>query len=139
MPDVERDAEFDVFRAGSADGLRRIQHDGQMPVRHSEVRQDRVDRVGESLGARAAQLGERHRPFIELRSRFSLARLQLTNIESRRVDEIELGARVFAGTNDVGKRAAVLLGEAENEITPAAYLVEPSGIQLDRRFVLLEL
>jgi hypothetical protein len=31
------------------------------------------------------------------------------------------------------------LREAENEIAPAAYLVEPSGIQLDRRFVFLEL
>src|SRR6185503_7239251 len=126
MADVERDTELDVFRPGSADGLRRIQHDRQMSVRHPEVRQDRVDRVGESLGARAAQLGERLRSFVELRSRFPLARLQLTNVESRRVDEIQLGPRILAGPNDVGKRAAMLLREAENEIAPAAYLVEPS-------------
>src|SRR4029079_2207408 len=63
----------------------------------------------------------------------------LTIVKPRRVDEIQLGPRILAGPNDVGKRAAMLLREAENEIAPAAYLVEPSGIQLDRRFVLFEL
>ena len=45
----------------------------------------------------------------------------------------------LAGANDVGQRAAVLLGETEQQVAATPHVVETRRIEVDRRLVVLEL
>ncbi len=58
---------------------------------------------------------------------------------SRRVDQIELGARLGAGANDFGDRAAVLLRQSKQQVAPAPDLLEACRIEVDGRLVLGQL
>ena len=68
-----------------------------------------------------------------------LTLLERAQIKIRRLDEIELGTRRTTRLDHLAKGGAVLLGQLEEKISAATNLVQPCGIQLDRRFVLDEL
>ena len=99
--------------------------DADVAVGHAEIRQHLVDGAGEPIGAGGAQRRQRRGALDERGARLTLARLELPNVQSRRVDEIELGARLGSRSNHVGERAAVLLREPKEEVAPAPHIVEP--------------
>src|SRR5256885_3697745 len=109
MSNVERDTEFDVFRATWPGLGERLQTHRKMAVRHAEVGKNLIDATRQALRRGATQVAERRRALLETRLCLSLARLELAKIESCGVHEIELLASATARLDDLRYRRPVLL------------------------------
>src|SRR5690348_62373 len=110
-----------------------------MAVWHAKVRQQLIDARRESVRCCRTQFGELGGALLEPVTCVTLARLELSQIEAGRVDEVELLARPAARLENIGERRAILLREPEEEIATRTDLVEPRRIEVDRSLVLFEL
>src|SRR5436190_16552157 len=109
MADVERDAKLDVLRSIRAVLAKRSQCHVEMPISHSEIRQYLIDSARQSLGASCSELTQLGRRLGQRAACGAFPRLELSNVESRRIDEIELDSRLNSRLNDARQRSAVLL------------------------------
>src|SRR6185437_3729910 len=93
----------------------------------------------ESLRSSAPQHRKSCGAFREHRTRRARSLLQLLQLQAGGIHEIKLGSRLFTSVNDVFERAAVLLGQSEQQVAASAHRIQTCGIELDRRAVVLEL
>src|SRR5690606_8061204 len=124
---VERDAELDRLGARAADLGERLERDLEAAADQPELRQDAAHLLGQPRGRGGAAGGQLAGEAFQLGTRLRFLFFESATVERAPVQRVQLLAGAEARGDHVRQRGTVLGPEPEEEVLPAADLVEAGG------------